>query len=215
MPPAEFFRAANVSRETMSRLEAYAAALIKFQKTINLVSQDSLADLWRRHFLDSAQLLALLPAPKAGVSSSPAVLDIGSGAGFPGLVLAIVAAGAGRPIDLHLVEADTRKCAFLREAARAAGVVVTVHNCRIEDLQPFAVTVISARAVASVDKILSLIQRFTSYPGASPVVLLLKGRQAREELTAATKEWKMAAEIIPSRTEADAAILRLRDVSRG
>src|SRR3954468_18014411 len=108
--PEGFAATTGVSRETLERLQAYAALLERWQTRINLVARDSLADLWRRHMLDSAQLLALAPNPVG------AGLDLGSGAGFPGLVLAILGLRG-----LRLVEADARKCAFLREAARAAG----------------------------------------------------------------------------------------------
>ncbi len=215
MTAEEFAAAANVSREPLDACRAYADALRHFQKTINLVSDDSLADLWRRHFLDSAQLLPLLREQAVGRSGTLTVLDVGSGAGFPALVLTILGMGRGLALDVHLVESDARKCAFLREAARAANVSVAIHNCRVEHLEPFPAHVITARAIAPVDKFLSLIQRFTLFPGVSPVVLLLKGRQARQELTVTAKEWKMTAEVIASQTEADAAVLRLRDISRG
>ena len=104
---AGFAAAINVSRETIERLERYAALLIKWNKTVNLVGRSTIADLWRRHMLDSAQLFPYLP------KSAGRLVDFGSGAGFPGLVLAIM----GAP-DVHLVEANARKCAFLREAAR-------------------------------------------------------------------------------------------------
>ena len=213
MTAQDFARAANVSRETLARLETYAALLAKFQKTINLVSRDTLEEVWRRHFLDSAQLFPLLP-PAARV-----VLDLGSGAGFPALVLAIMAQGAARTLEMHLVEADTRKSIFLREVARQTGCPVTVHNGRLEGLAPFAVDVITARAFAPLAGLLSLAAPFLEFPGARPgarpVVLLLKGRQAREELTEATKEWKMHADLIPSVTDPEAGVLRLRDVTRG
>jgi 16S rRNA (guanine527-N7)-methyltransferase len=209
MTAEDFARATNVSRETLARLETYAALLAKFQKTINLVSRDTLGDVWRRHFLDSAQLWPLLPR------GARVLLDLGSGAGFPGLALAIMGQGAGTPLAVHLVEADTRKSIFLREAARQTGCPVTVHNVRLEALTPFAVDVITARAFASLTGILEIAAPFPQFPGARPVALLLKGRQAREELTAAAKEWNMDAALIPSVTEPEAGVLRLRDVTRG
>ncbi len=209
MTAEDFARAANVSRETLSRLETYAGLLAKFQKTINLVSRETLNDVWRRHFLDSAQLYPLLP-PAARV-----ILDLGSGAGFPALVLALLGQGAGRALEMHLVEADTRKSIFLREVARQTGCAVTVHNARLEAVAPFAVDVITARAFAPLTGLLTIVAPFLEFPGPRPVALLLKGRQAREELTEATKEWKMDADLIPSVTEPEAGVLRLRDVTRG
>lgn len=211
---AEAFAAAvDVSRETLRRFEAYAEALVKFQKTINLVSPDTLRDLWRRHFLDSAQLYRYLPPP-GGAGVPRVLLDFGSGGGFPGLVLAIMADAGNQPLTVHLVESDARKCAFLREAARLAGVRVEVHNARVEDLEAFPVDVISARAVAPIDKILAVIQGFIGQGHDNLSLLLLKGRQSGEELTAAGKNWTMEVESFPSLTEAGASILRLTDIRR-
>src|ERR1700760_1465911 len=104
LKPAEFANLANVSRETFARFEIYAALLTKWNKAINLVSASTLADVWRRHFWDSAQLAALLPA------NTRAILDVGSGAGFPGLVLAML---LGQSCAVHLCESDQRKATFL------------------------------------------------------------------------------------------------------
>ena len=123
LTPQEFQVAADVSRETLDKLTAYVDLLRKWQRSINLVSAPSLADVWRRHILDSAQLLKLAP------EHSRSWLDLGSGAGLPGLVVAML----GMP-NVHLVESDKRKCAFLREAARVAGVQVRIHNCRIDTM---------------------------------------------------------------------------------
>ena len=139
----------GVSRETLARLEDYADLLRKWQNAINLVSTASLNDLWRRHIWDSAQLLPHIPA------DAHSLLDLGSGAGFPGLVLAILGVDG-----VVLVEADKRKCAFLREAARVTGTDVTIHDRRIEDMgeEIPPVDVITARAVASLS-LLSLSHR--------------------------------------------------------
>jgi 16S rRNA (guanine527-N7)-methyltransferase len=200
----EFAAALAVSRETMDRLAAYAALLERWQLRINLVATDSLTDLWRRHMLDSAQLLPLIPTPP-GVA-----LDIGSGAGFPGLVLAIM----GLP-GVHLVEADARKCAFLREAARSAGLVldrdVVIHNRRLEAVPPFAADVVTGRAVAPLDALLRLTEPFRQ---ASTISLFHKGIRAGEELTEAAKTWRMRVERIPSRSDPSGTILRLTEVER-
>lgn len=212
---AEAFAAeADVSRETLQRLEAYAALLVKWQRAINLVGPDTIPDLWRRHFLDSAQLLPLLPP--ASDDRPPVLLDLGSGAGFPALVLAVLAKGAGRPLQVHLVESDRRKSAFLLEAARAADVAgrVTVHPVRAEALDPARlrapVEVVTARAFAPLDRLLPLAARFA---GPHTVLILPKGETAAAELTAADKQWKMTHQSIASRSDARGTILIIRELA--
>jgi 16S rRNA (guanine527-N7)-methyltransferase len=194
---AEGFQAeTGVSRETLERLQRYAAALIRWQARINLVAPATLPDLWRRHMLDSAQLLQLVPA------GTRRLIDLGSGAGFPGLVLAIL----GVP-EVHLVEADSRKCAFLREAARlAVAANVIVHNRRIEAMPAEAFEVVTARALAPLAELLKLASRFA---GPGTVFLFPKGRGLAEELITAPETATMRAERIASRTDPGAAILKL------
>lgn len=190
----------GVSRETLDRLAAYLALLERWQPRINLVSRTTLAEAGTRHFLDSAQLHPLLP------DSARVLVDLGSGAGFPGLVLAML----GVP-DVHLIESDGRKCAFLREAARVTGTPVTVHNRRIEAVPPFAADVVTARALAPLDDLLALSEPFL---GAAGTALFLKGRQAEDELTLARRHWRMQAEMIDSITEPEGRVLRIREVAR-
>jgi len=200
----EFAAALSVSRETMERLAAYAALLEHWQRRINLVAADSLADLWRRHMLDSAQLLPLIPTPPA------AALDIGSGAGFPGLVLAILGVRG-----IRLVESDARKCAFLREAARLAGLAlerdVFIVNRRLEAVTPFAADLVTGRAVASLDLLLRFSEPFRR---TGTICLFHKGMRADEELTEAAKTWRMTVERFPSRSDPSGTILRLTEVER-
>lgn len=154
--------------------------------------------------LDSAQLLELLPPPPTG--RARVIADLGSGAGFPGLVLAILGAG-----EVHLIESDARKAAFLREAARAAAAEAAVHHGRIEALAPVAADVVTARALAPLADLVALAVPWLA-PGG--VCLFLKGRGAERELTAARKAWKMRAERIPSRTDPAGVILRLEVLGR-
>jgi 16S rRNA (guanine527-N7)-methyltransferase len=200
----EFAAAVAVSRETMDRLVAYAALLDHWQRRINLVAADSLGDLWRRHMLDSAQLLPLIQAPPASA------LDIGSGAGFPGLVLAILGVRG-----IRLVESDARKCAFLREAARVAGLAldrdVFIVNRRLEAVPPFAADLVTARAVAPLDSLLRLAAPFLR---PTTISLFHKGNRAAEELTEAGKTWRMKVERFPSRSDPSGTILRLTEVER-
>ena len=191
---------ADVSRETRERLDTYAALLRKWQPTINLVGPRTLNDLWTRHFVDSAQLRPLIPA------GACTLVDLGSGAGFPGLVLAIL----GVP-EVHLVESDQRKATFLREVARATEAPVTVHAKRIEQVTPFPADVVSARALAPLTDLLALASPFLA---PSTVCLFPKGQQAGDELTEAAKTWKFQVDRIQSITEPGATILRVSEVSR-
>ncbi len=197
---AGFQATTGVSRETVDRLERYAAALRKWQPAINLVGAKTLDDLWRRHMLDSAQLLALLPP-----ASGPLV-DLGSGAGFPGLVLAI----CGVP-DVHLVEADQRKAVFLAEVARLTDTAVTVHRQRIEDVDAFPAAVVTARALAPLPDLLGLAARFSA---EKTVGLFLKGRDWQRELILAQEAWMMRATPVPSTLDPDSVVLRVENLRR-
>jgi 16S rRNA (guanine527-N7)-methyltransferase len=202
-PPlgAEGFAAeTGVSRETLRRLEAYAALLQTWSARINLIGRATLDDLWWRHFLDSAQLLPLIPV------ETQSLVDLGSGAGFPGLVLAIL----GVP-GVELVEADSRKAAFLREAARVTGTEVAIRGCRIEAVPPHAVDVVTARACAPLDRLLTLGERFI---GPRTTCLFLKGERVEEELTAAAKAWTMSVSRHPSRADPGGSVLLLQQVVR-
>ena len=195
---AGFVRATDVSRETAARLEAYGALLEKWNRSINLVSRAGTADLWRRHMLDSAQILDLIPA------GSKRLVDLGSGAGFPGLVLAILGVEGG-----ELIERDGRKCAFLAEAARLAGVSVIIHNQRIEEMAPSPADVITARACASLEKLCHYAARFWA---PHTCLIALKGAHIDEELTEATKCWSMQAERHPSLTDPKATVICIRQL---
>jgi 16S rRNA (guanine527-N7)-methyltransferase len=205
LDPAAFRTRTGVSRETLQRLGIYAGLLVKWQRAVNLVARDSLEDLWRRHILDSAQLKPLLPPQPA--TGPRVVVDLGSGAGFPGMVLAILGAG-----DVHLIESHRRKCAFLAEVARATGTRVFIHAARLEELAPWPAHVVTARALAPLSRLLGLAAPFL---GPGGVCLFLKGRKVEEELTAAGKEWKMRVERIPSVSDPAGTILRLGNISRG
>jgi 16S rRNA (guanine527-N7)-methyltransferase len=190
----------GVSRETFPRLAAYVDLLLRWNSRINLIGRGTASDVWRRHILDSAQLLPLLPP------GARTLVDLGSGAGFPGLVLAILAVP-----QAHLIDSDQRKCAFLREAARVAGAPVTVHARRIEDVQGFAVDAVTARALAPLGDLLDHAGKFL---GPNAICLFLKGRSAAEELTEAAKLWSMRARLLPSVTDEEAAIIRIENPAR-
>ncbi len=197
--PEEFRRDTGVSRETSDRLETFVALLRHWNPRINLVAKSTLPDLWRRHVLDSAQLAPLVPA------RAQSLIDLGSGAGFPGLVLSIM----GIVPDVHLVEADSRKTVFLREAARVTGASATVHAHRLEQLHAGTFDVIAARAFAPLDVLLDAAARFTA---SDTIFLLLKGKNLADELTAVRKRWRMNERIVPSRSDRNASILILAEV---
>jgi 16S rRNA (guanine527-N7)-methyltransferase len=189
-----------VSRETVERLDVYLDLLRRWQRTINLVAASTLADPWRRHILDSAQLMRFVPG------DATRLVDLGSGAGLPGLVLAIM----GLP-DVHLIESDRRKAAFLREAARATGAGATVHACRIEEAPPLAADIVTARALAPLKDLLGHAHRFAT-PGTR--CLFPKGRQVEAELTDAGASWTMEVERQPSLSDVDGRILIITELRR-
>lgn len=198
---------AGVSRETFARLEAIAGLLEKWQRTINLVAPATLAEMWSRHIGDSLQLIN-------HVGEKPLRwVDLGSGGGFPGLVVAAVL--AERPgAEMHLVESDTRKAAFLREAARHAGLPVHVHAARIEQvaaqLAP-GTDVVSARALAPLPKLLDLAAPILA---AGAIGLFPKGRDAERELTDALGSWTLDFEFHPSVSDAHGRILLVKSAQR-
>lgn len=205
----DFHRETDVSRETLERLEAYVALLAKWQKAMNLIGSRTLRDVWSRHVLDSAQLLNLAPV------ASKNWIDVGSGAGFPGLVLSILGAG-----DVFLLEKDARKCAFLREANRVTGAGAQIIEGQIEEIalldtgsRLFPVPqVITARAVAPLDKLLAMVK-----PLCAPdtICLFPKGQDVGRELTAVTKYPNIHMDKLPSCTDPGAAILRIRGLANG
>jgi 16S rRNA (guanine527-N7)-methyltransferase len=197
--PEEFASQTSVSRETLARLKAYADLLADWNTRHNLVAKSTLPDLWHRHLLDSAQLAPMIP------DGARTLADLGSGAGFPGLVLA-----AMRPeIAVTLHEATTKKCAFLQAAAERMGIKVAVRNARLEDLPPQPFDVITARALAPLPQLLTYAYPFTA---PNSVCLFLKGQNVGSELTEAHKYWNMQVSQAPSQTEPSAAIVAVREL---
>ena len=186
----------------MARLEAYAGLLIKWQSRINLIGPRTIPDLWTRHFWDSAQLVDHIP------KDARTLIDLGSGAGFPGLVLAILS-----ELETHLIESDTRKAAFLREAARIAGVSdrVVVHASRAESVDLPVADVISARALAPLIDLLPLVEPFW---GSATLGLFPKGKRYKEELTDSNYVWYINYDAIPSRSDADSVLLKITGLAR-
>ncbi|MBM3534196.1 MAG: 16S rRNA (guanine(527)-N(7))-methyltransferase RsmG [Alphaproteobacteria bacterium] len=199
MSPEEFQAATGVSRETLDRFRLYAALLTRWQRAVNLIGKSTAADIWERHFLDSAQLHPHL-------AEAPGLVDFGSGAGFPGAVLATLGAK-----DVHLVESDSRKCAFLRELDRQLGLGMTIHESRIDHLTPWKAQSLTARALAPLPQLLDMAEEFLS---PDTICLFLKGETVDRELTEAEKGWNMTVSRLPSRTSPTSVILRLTRLER-
>jgi len=204
---AEAFQAQTGAPDAaVQKLRTYLATLERWQPKINLVGTKTLADPWRRHFLDSAQLLALVPP------DARHLVDIGSGAGFPGLVLAVLAAGGRRPeLQVTVIESDQRKCIFLNEIKRLMNIPVTVHQGRAEAYAGRPADVATARACAPLTRLLPWVSAVSTVPARA---LLLKGEGAGDELTAAEKDWKMRVHQHPSVTDPRGVILEVTDLAR-
>ncbi|MGI9395409.1 MAG: 16S rRNA (guanine(527)-N(7))-methyltransferase RsmG [Boseongicola sp.] len=200
-----FLAAANVSRETTARMDTYAALLAKWSSTINLASRGSLDQIWTRHFADSAQVIDF------ATNNYKKWVDVGSGGGFPGAVVAILAAEKNANQSHTLVEADQRKAAFLTALSRETGVRFTVRPCRVEELEPQAADVVSARALAPLPKLLEYASKHLAPDG---IALFFKGRRFAEEVANAKKAWSFHAEVMPSVTDKEAAILKIGDIER-
>lgn len=194
----------SVSRETFERLETYAKLVRKWNPKINLVSKRSLEQLWTRHFVDSAQVFRLADNTKNWV-------DIGSGGGFPGLVIAMLLAEFKPESQVTLIESDQRKSAFLRTVGRETGIRCRVICDRVEKVEPQAATVLTARALAELSTLLAYAERHMAPDG---VAIFPKGTTWKKEVKTAQQEWSFDFEAIKSLTEPEAAILKIKGVSR-
>jgi 16S rRNA (guanine527-N7)-methyltransferase len=195
-----------VSRETTALLDRFVEFLLPWTQKTNLIARSTVSTLWTRHIADSLQLVDLAPEAKCWV-------DLGSGAGFPGIVVACaLPAQAGTAV--HLIESNGKKATFLREAANHLGLPIEVHAVRIEDfvknsgLRPDVVT---ARAVAPLNHLMELAQPLLAR-GATG--LFSKGQHVEGELTQAAKCWKIDAELVPSKTNSQARIVVVRGLER-
>ncbi len=201
---AEFQAASGVSDSVLAGLVTYIDLLEKWQRRINLVGRGSLADPWRRHMLDSAQLHGLLPQ---AAQTAQTIVDMGSGAGFPGMVLALMGG-----VRVHLVESNRRKCAFLEAVNRATNAGAVIHNARVESLAgSLAAEVVTARACAPLDRLLGYAEPLL---GDGGICLFHKGRKVEEELTESAKKWTLEVNRIESLSDPAGVILRLERISR-
>lgn len=195
----------GVSRETLARLQRLSDELARWNPAINLVARGTLADRWRRHIVDSAQVWALRP------QGARLWADFGSGGGFPGLVVAILAAEQEPGLDVVLVESDRRKAAFLRHVLRDTGVTAQVLSDRIEALAPLNADTVSARALAPLDRLCGL-----TLPHLSPdgVALFPKGARHADEVATARRSWRFQLDTVPSLTDPGGVVLRMKGLTR-
>lgn len=195
----------NVSRETLAALHSFEVLVHKWNPAINLVSKSTLPDLWSRHILDSAQIFSHCPDWATGWA------DLGSGGGFPGIVVAILAKELRPDLRITLVESDLRKATFLRQVAQALNLEVKVLGQRIEAVDPLGADVLSARALAPLAVLLGFAERHLRADG---MAILPKGARFAEEIAGARKSWAFDIDTHPSLSEVDAAILVIRNIHR-
>ncbi|WP_249218756.1 16S rRNA (guanine(527)-N(7))-methyltransferase RsmG [Falsirhodobacter algicola] len=188
----------------MDRLEAYRDLVLKWNKSINLIGRGTEADIWERHIQDSLQLLDDAPSGEHWA-------DLGSGGGFPGLVVAIATADLPEAPRITLVESDARKCVFLREVARQLDLNVIVQTSRIETLAPQNADIVSARALAGLDQLMGYAHRHLKPGGGCN---FLKGAGWEQEVRDARTHWAFDCQHVPSHTRSDAVILKIRGLSR-
>lgn len=194
----------DVSRETLDRLHAYVALLEKWNPRINLVARSTLGQVWERHFVDSAQVFGYAP------EDAEHWVDLGSGGGFPGLVVATLALEYRPNLRVTLVESDTRKATFLRTVIRELGLNAKVIDKRIEAIEPLGADVLSARALADLSMLLVFSDQHLSEKGTA---LFPKGATWEKEVLDAQQTWRFSYDRFTSKTEAEAVILRIREVS--
>lgn len=193
----------NVSRETLERLFAFCDLVERWNPAINLISKSGVGDIWNRHLIDSAQLIRQMP------TDGRLWCDLGSGGGFPGIVLAVLAKELYPEANIVLVESDRRKSVFLSEAARLLQVAVSVKVQRIEDLEPQNVDVLTARALAPLSILCGYAYRHLNPAG---VAIFPKGVAAEQEIEDARKQWQFDCSKVQSATDPDALVLALRDI---
>ena len=195
----------NVSRETLERLQIYEDVLRKWTSKINLVAKSTVDSVWSRHFLDSAQVFDAIPQGSENLS------DFGSGGGFPGLVIAAIAAEKLPNLSVSLIESDVRKASFLSTAAREMGLKVNIHAKRVEDIAPLSSDVVTARALAPLADLFIMTERHLRPDGTG---LFLKGEQHLTELDRASKVWEFDVTTQQSKTNPSSALLTIKKLKR-
>ncbi len=199
-----FCKTYNVSRETYAKLQQYCASLFEWQQKFNLVSNNSLQDVWKRHFNDSAQLFDYIPQSAANL------LDIGSGAGFPAMVLAIIAAEKTPYLNITMVESVAKKTLFLNHVKNLTAINAEILNTRVENLHGRKFDIITARAVTSLNDLLNY-----AFPllGVDGKCIFPKGKSYQQEIDSARKNWTFSVEIFDSQTSQDGKILVIKNIA--
>ena len=195
----------DVSRETLDALKYFEDLVVLWNPAINLISNSSVSDLWSRHIVDSAQLF-LFTLPDEGLW-----LDVGSGGGFPGIVVSIVAKELAPSLRVVLVESDNRKCVFLRTVIRELGLCVKVINDRIENVKLDDVVYLSARALRNLNSLLFIVENNVS---RETVCVFPKGRSYKKELVESQKNWKFDFHLVDSNTSEDSKVIVLKGLER-
>ena len=202
----EFCSYQHVSRETFNKFEIFIEVLLKWQKSVNLISNSTINTIWKRHFLDSAQLYTYSQDIKGNI------LDIGSGAGFPGMILAMMGNN-----NVNLIESDQKKCIFMREVARLTNTKVKIYNCRIEDLDYMKPELIISRALAPLSKLIEYVDNHMNKNieenKATPKLLFLKGKNYNNEIYDLLKIKKIEIDIFPSITDDFGKVLYIKNIN--
>ena len=195
----------DVSRETLDALKYFEDLVVLWNPAINLISNSSVSDLWSRHIIDSAQLF-LFTLPDEGLW-----LDVGSGGGFPGIVVSIIARELAPSLRVALVESDKRKCVFLRTVVRELGLSVKVINDRIENVKLDDVAYLSSRALRNLNSLLFIVENNVS---RETICVFPKGRSYKKELVESQKNWKFDLNLIDSNTSEDSKVIVLKGLER-
>ena len=202
----EFCSYQHVSRETFNKFEIFIEVLLKWQKSVNLISNSTINTIWKRHFLDSAQLYTYSHNIKGNI------LDIGSGAGFPGMILAMMGNN-----NINLIESDQKKCIFMREVARLTNTKVKIYNCRIEDLDYMKPELIISRALAPLSKLIEYVDNYMNKNieenKVTPKLLFLKGKNYNNEIYDLLKIKKLEIDIFPSITDDFGKVLYIKNIN--
>ena len=202
----EFCSYQHVSRETFNKFEIFIEVLLKWQKSVNLISNSTINTIWKRHFLDSAQLYTYSHNIKGNI------LDIGSGAGFPGMILAMMGNN-----NVNLIESDQKKCIFMREVARLTNTKVKIYNCRIEDLDYMKPELIISRALAPLSKLIEYVgnhmNKNIEENKVTPKLLFLKGKNYNNEIYDLLKIRKLEIDIFPSITDDFGKVLYIKNIN--